>query len=362
MNRLKISWCFISLAMLLFLGCAVGEKNEVLSRRLSRPLDKKPVSQTVPAQAPVYLSLLDNLNDFVFFANGGGWDAKSYIGYNMCWVVKLPPAPAGDYEKAFLGAKIGRMKMEPIPGRPKWEKRPVRGSINIAVASEPIWPHSQRHLLAKTVDIPLEGEKTDAVEGVGESRWFWVEVPVKSISSTQSNYVAVFSPSKSLYGAARCPILAAGPSDQNVNAWLNNSVKGQPPFNSRETLKTKVHYKPAVAVKLVPSNNKQVKVSLREKPLPDTVIEDKIVFSASVLGEDIQNAWVEFSTDTKNWIRATSPLWNAPYIFTVKRARLLEGDNQVRVTAVDAWENRGFSESVNIKVINNGEKKLEIGN
>ena len=53
----------------------------------------------------VFLADLPNPNDFTLFANGG-WDGSWYVGYNTCWMQKLPAPPAGEYKRAFLGARF----------------------------------------------------------------------------------------------------------------------------------------------------------------------------------------------------------------------------------------------------------------
>lgn len=315
------------------------------------PAAEPPRQEKGDAQ-PVYLAEVSNPNDFVLFANGGGWDGNWFVGYNTCWVSKLPAAPAGEYKRAFIGAKLGRMKTESIPGRPSWEKRPIPGEVNIAVAQEPLWPQSRRFVLTETGAIPLEGDAENAVEGVGESNWFWVEVPVRFVSTERENYVALYSPTPALSKAARAPVLAAAPGDTRQNTWLNSTVKGEPPFNREDALKTPVTYfEPAIAIKLVPVNREEVEVRLRRRPPEDDhLLEDKVELSADVHGKGIQSVWVEYSTDTRVWRPAGLPLSGAPYIFTVKRGQLLEGANRVRVAATDVLENKGVSETLTFHV------------
>jgi hypothetical protein len=303
-----------------------------------------------PAPPPVFIAELPNPNDFTLFGNGG-WDGNWYVGHNTLWVSRLPPVPAGDYSRAFIGARLGRMKSEAIPGRPPWEKRPIPGEVDIAVAQEPLWPQSRQFLLTRTENIPLEGDAESAVEGVGESRWFWAEVPLKFLSRQKDNYVALFSPSEALSNAARAPILAAGNGDTRQNSWLNSSVKGRPPVSAAEVLKTTVTYfEPALAIKLVPPNENRVEVVLTAGPAAHPVMKERLVLSATVHGRDVQSAWVEFSTDTRSWRQAAGALHSAPYVFTVRTDRLLPGENWLRAAAVDSWENRGTSEAVSVFV------------
>src|SRR3989339_2218179 len=73
---------------------------------------------------PTYIALQQNINDFGRFADGGD-DANWYIGYNNAWIVKLPPAPMGDFGRAYIGAKIGRAKTRPSP-RKSWQGKSSR--------------------------------------------------------------------------------------------------------------------------------------------------------------------------------------------------------------------------------------------
>src|SRR5438034_8280659 len=110
-------------------------------------------SQEANSDFPIFLADLPNPADFSLFANGG-WDGNWYVGYDKCWISKLPPPPPGEYKRAFLGAKLGRMKTTAQPGRPPWEKQPILGEVDIAVASEPLWPQSRRYMLTGTQYIP----------------------------------------------------------------------------------------------------------------------------------------------------------------------------------------------------------------
>jgi hypothetical protein len=319
---------------------------------------QQPVVTSVPVEnvalsipSPVFLAELPNPNDFILFANGAGWDGNWYVGYNTCWISKLPPAPPGPYAKAFLGARLGRMKTESVPGRPSWEKQPINGVIDISVASEPLWPQSKRFLLTPTADIPLEGDLENAVEGVGESRWFWVEVPPSLISSSTNNYVALFSPSDNLKDAAHSPILASGWGTTLVNTWLNSSVKGGPPVSAEEALRTGVTYfEPGIAIKLIPPNDGAVSVALTRAPAMEETVGETFLIGATVLGQDVESAWVEFSTNTKHWHRAAPPAWTPPYLFSIKSRRLVTGLNHLRVIAMDAWHNRGQSAVISVNV------------
>ena len=66
---------------------------------------------------PVFLASRSNPNEYSVFANNG-WDGNWYVGYDTAWIQKLPPLPGGNYARAFVGAKLGRMKTLPPAGRP----------------------------------------------------------------------------------------------------------------------------------------------------------------------------------------------------------------------------------------------------
>jgi hypothetical protein len=287
---------------------------------------------------------LPNLNDFTLLANGG-FDPGWRVGYGSAWVVQLPPAPAGRWTRAFLGAKIGRAKLEPVPGRPPWEKRRVKGDIDIALSSEPLWPQSRRHLLTRAEEIPLEGDPDNPVDGVGESRWFWVEIPVKHVAFDAPNFIALYSTARALAAPERAPVLAAGPRPVGVaavNTWLSGGVGGQPPMGAAEALKTPVRtYAPAVAIKLLAaSTDEPPSVRWTEFPAEDAA-SAPFQLGASVTGSDVAQAWVEVSTDTRAWSRFSAPLPTPPYLFTVDPSRLPSGDVWTRIAASDAAERRG---------------------
>src|SRR3989338_7794366 len=67
------------------------------------------------SRLPIFVSLATNINDFGRFADSGP-DENWYIGFNNAWIVELPPAPIGEYSRAFIGAKVGRAKTRPKRG------------------------------------------------------------------------------------------------------------------------------------------------------------------------------------------------------------------------------------------------------
>src|SRR5438477_3405054 len=92
---------------------------------------------------PVFLTQVPNPNDYSLFANGG-WDGNWYVGYNTCWIKKLPPIPTGEYSRAYMGAKLGRMKLVANP-KNIWDKQPVPGTIYMAIASTTAWSRDRNY-------------------------------------------------------------------------------------------------------------------------------------------------------------------------------------------------------------------------
>jgi len=110
-----------------------------------------------PSDYPVYISKLPNPNDYNLFANSG-WDGNWYVGYNTCWIKKLPFIQPGTYTRAYLGAKLGRMKLLPNT-KNVWDKKPVPGAIYMAIASTTAWNSDHGFLLTTTEDIRWKGMK-----------------------------------------------------------------------------------------------------------------------------------------------------------------------------------------------------------
>ncbi|MBK8575149.1 MAG: hypothetical protein IPN90_05550 [Elusimicrobia bacterium] len=311
-------------------------------------LDKKvsPAQVDHPASPPpVYLSARPCLNDYQFLADGGETFGFS-VGYSRSWIVRLPPVPAGPWVRAYVGAKLGAMKTERKPGRPDWDRRVVPGEIFAAVAQDIPLPQSRRISLARTEEIPLASDPRQPLEGVGEARWFWTEIPLAFLSTTTPNLVALYSPSAPLKGEERSPILSGARAEGPPIAWWRDKAEGGPPHNSTEAFQfPAVSYTPAVAIKLVPARTERPAVTLRVFADP-SVKGKNYICSAAVEGTDIDSAWVEMSVDGRSWTRWGRPVRGAPYVFSVSREALPRGPLQLRVAARDIWENAGFSPAV----------------
>lgn len=302
---------------------------------------------------PTYLCALPNINNYDIFANAG-WDGNWYVGYNVCWIKKLPAPQKLDYIKAFVGAKIGRAKTESVAGSPLWDKKPIKGDIYISLASTPAWRDNQKYLLAATDDIPLEGDFENALEGVGEARWFWTEVPLDGVNFEGPNFIALWSPTQYFVTRDTAPILCGGWGVRNAEAttWLNDEITGSAPSDINKSLKTPISvFEPAIALKLVRRESiQQITIVIADIYEDKSEKHNKII-SASIEGSQIERSWIEVTPINKNaWKKLGRFLYNPPYIFTIVPAELPEGKIYVRVACEDIWSNTGYSRPVEMSV------------
>lgn len=339
---------------------------------------------------PVIIAEVENLNDFALFATSG-WDGNWYVGYNHAWVTKLPKAPEGNYVKAYLGAKMGRAKnvirreleraenhfqrLENLPEEKReasakqlqygnfkeiskkikeLENRlssPHSGKIYIGINSSPQWDKKHSFFLVFEEDVPLEGDPEEALEQVGEARWFWVEIPLDLISFDEQNYIAIWSPDENLNSAQVSPILASAWGGKEVNTWLDQESEGKSPSSLSRPVTI---FEPALAIKLVPSNEKRLSVEILNIGDGEEIKEKRAV-NASVSGEDIVRAWLEISQDkssskVQKWVRTGRPAFGAPYSITLDPTKLEGGVHYLRMGAEDFWGNVGYSRSIKISV------------
>ena len=343
-------------AFIVFLNNVPGLYAQGSSDPLAEPdfsdieVEEKPVKRSVPERKPApasspvvtYLSLAVNINDFGRFADGGS-DSNWYIGFNNAWIVKLPPAPAGDYSKAFIGAKIGRSKSQSLDS--PWERVRIPGKVYMAISQSPSFGSEQSFFLAETQDIPAEADPSVSISGTGRSEWFWTEVQPSQVSSEKPNYLIIWSPTREFRDAARAPILAGlEAASQGAGAepaaWNNHSIQGVPPRGEGGTLQVPItNIRPALAVKLVSRGERSVKVL-------DTYVQasqESLVVRCSVEGRDVELAWVEMSQDELEWRRVSSFLRSSPFIFTLPRSLLPSRGAYFRVKARDASAAEGFS-------------------
>lgn len=301
-------------------------------------------ASSTTAVLPIYLSLAPNINRFDRFANGGS-DESWYIGFNNAWIVKLPPAPLGDFAHVFIGAKIGRAKTRPNPKKP-WLRELIDGNVYMAISQTPSFSFEQESFLASAGDLPVEPDPQTYVEGVGEAQWFWHEVPMASVSFTRPNYLIIWSRSSYFTRASSSPILAAVSAEEagigsETRAWNNHSIMGVPPRSPGSSLETPLNsIYPALAIKLVPPNDGEVSVS--GLSVTRSGKSGLVEFSAG--GDDIIEAWVESSRDQLDWTPISKVRREPPYFFTLGPDKFPTPGNYLRGAARDADGNVGTSE------------------
>lgn len=328
-------------SLLITASMAIGSAQEEFSfpapSPSSVPILERPATPT-PAQ-PTYVALTPNINDFGRFADSGS-DANWYVGFNNAWIVQLPQAPAGEYTRAFIGAKLGRAKTQAKSGRP-WERESIHGKIYIAVSAIPAFTAEQSFFLTEASDIPLEPDPRAYINGTGQSQWFWAEVPVGMIDFQRPNYLIVWSPTEYLINASSSPILAAFEETsqdhgEGVRAWVNRSIQGVPPRRTTGTLETPIrHLAPALAIKLV-SNNRN---PITTQDCATRRAGRGILFTFSVTAKNAEMAWVERSRDGLEWERVSRYLRQPPYAVTLPADIVGMQGSYLRATAMDLLGN-----------------------
>ncbi len=289
----------------------------VLAASLAGAADGLPAALSTSTIVPTIVTLAPGLHDYSRFADGGS-DANWYVGFNNAWIVKLPPAPAGDFARAFIGAKLGRAKTRPVPDKP-WLREIIPGKVYAGISATPAWTSEQSFFLAETRDIPAEADPQARVDGVGAGEWFWAEVPLTQVSFTAPNYLIVWSPTNYFTKASSAPILGAVDLEEGggeTRAWLNRSIQGVPPRARGASLETPLNtLGPAIAIKLVPPGPDEPAVSVADLTVAHAGKHVLVRFSAA--GEDVAEAWVEASRDQLEWQRVSRFIRKPPYSFTL---------------------------------------------
>jgi len=291
---------------------------------------------------PAYFAAEKNLGKYYLYADGG-FHADWYVGYNNCWVIKLPPIPTGGYAKAYLGAKLGRAKITSWPA--SWDTTPIPGKIYMALNQAPSFNSDQTYFLAEAADLPREPLQNDSLDGVDSSRWLWTEIPLSRVSPEKPNYLALWSSSRFFLSASSSPIVAAAMGDNSSeDVWLNRSIRGNAPSGDG-VLETPISgLKPAMAIKLVPLNEYKVFI----KGFSAELGQNDINVSFAAIGEDIRAAWLEVSYDKFDWQRVTRYLFKAPYFWTFGRAEVSKSMFYLRAAALDNLENIGYSKEITV--------------
>lgn len=289
----------------------------VVAALVSSAADGLPATLSTSSIVPTIVSLAPSVHEYERFADGGP-DANWYVGFNNAWIVKLPPAPAGEFAHAFIGAKLGRAKTRPMKDKP-WLRETIPGKVYAGISASPAWSSEQSFFLAETHDIPAEPDPQARVDGAGAGEWFWAEVPLAQISFTAPNYLIVWSPTNYFTKASSAPILAATDLVEpggETRAWLNRSVQGVPPRSKGASLETPLNtLAPAIAIKLVPPGPDEPAVSVADFSAARS--GKRVIVRFSAAGEDVAEAWVEASRDQLEWQRVSRLQRKPPYMFSL---------------------------------------------
>ncbi|MCD6311943.1 MAG: hypothetical protein J7M11_05740 [Elusimicrobia bacterium] len=249
------------------------------------------------AGEPRYIADLPNIHEYELFANNG-WTGNWYVGYDHCWIVKLPPVrEIKKFKKAFLGVKLGRAKTAAqianlIQSEINAQKKKLEGAspaekenllremeelkkkknlaknspIYLSVSNDSDFSDNKKYSAALNSEIPMEGDYNEALNNVGSGRWFWKEVPLSSISPDKENFVAVWSDNSLFTSASYAPVIAAGWSEKGKYAHLSTDNFGKAP----KSLEKKISFfTPALCIKLVPENKKELKVRIKKAGVND---------------------------------------------------------------------------------------------
>ncbi len=293
-----------------------------------------------------YIMQLSDIGKYYLYANSG-FNADWYVGYNNCWIVKLPPVKKDGFERAYIGAKLGRAKLDK-------DFSPIEGKIYVAISDRPSFGGNLGYFLADSFEIPKESPENESVSGVDSAKWFWFLVPMNQINPEKDNYIAIWSPSDTFTSSKNAPIIAAGyGQSEEENVWLNRSIKGSAPVGANALEMSISGIKPAVAIKLVPKNEYRVII----KNFSAEISNEEVVATFSVVGVDIQKAWLELSYDKFEWQKISSFMYNPPYSITLKRSDLPDEMFYLRAAARDSYENNGYSSELIIPAV---EKQSEV--
>jgi len=334
-----------------------------------------------------FVSKLPNPNEYYLFATSG-WTGNWYIGPDHCWIQEFENVDFENYEKVFIGAKIGRAKrnkeilesldyfkkMKELKKKEKeilekkgdekikieeeiktlkkeietLEKEVLSSEKNIyiSITDEPMkW--KKRWVLVKNSLIPLQGSYVEAIDGVGEARWFWVEIPKKYLRKNKKLYIAVWSDYKYFKDVNKAPILAAGWGDKKKDSWVCNVKNEYPDFSTKKNIS---FFEPAIGIKLVRNEKESIFVKIKSyKYEKDPEKKDKYILRVylDIKGKDITKYNLLREVNGK-FIYFGFFFYNPPYIITVKDIE--KGKYYVKAMARNWQENVGFSDLIEIRI------------
>ena len=205
-------------------------------------------------------------------------------------------------------------------------------------------------MLTRTEDIPLEYDYENAIEDVGESRWFWTEIPLDKINFRGDNYLILWSPNEYFTSTSSAPILAAAWGDKEVDSWLNTKIAGQP-SDLEDPLSTPITvFEPAIAMKLIPKgieNNLKIEIIDIKDVLKDSPAKS---ITALIEGSGVERAWLEFSKNGRSWKKIYRHIYGPPYVFILNPEGFAAGKITIRVSALDMFGNVASSKGITLTI------------
>jgi hypothetical protein len=297
---------------------------------------------------PVYVPER-NPHEYTLFANGG-WDGNWYVGYDTCWVRKLPALPAGNFERAYLGARVGRAKLQRT-GKAYHDISPIPASLYIALSDTTTWKKEHTYPLVQAAQLPWEPSFEETLTGVGESDWFWTEVPLAALQSKRDLFIALGASTPGFVSVSSSPILAAAWGNKSGNTWIIRNLKGAPPEKSQAMDAISV-FDPAIVLKLIPKGpSRLLKVQLHGWT-PGTVENPISTILAHVSGDAVTRVWLEAQPAAKktSWLPIGQALRKPPYRIPVPQTQLPLGRVRLRVGAANEWEDVVYSTAFTVEV------------
>jgi hypothetical protein len=290
-----------------------------------------------------FIAELPSPGEFTLFANGG-WTGNWYVGYNHGWVSELPPVKKEGFVKFYIGARIGRAKtnqqIKEVLSKNEESKddiAPGPYSILIGVSGSKEERPEKGLILTKTDRIPMEGSAVAALENVGESRWFWLEIDKKLLSSDFKNYIHLWSNDKELNSVETAPILAGGVgSNDRENSYLFK-IDGE-----KKDIKTIKFFEPALAIKFVGNNVPVPKVEISNFG-SHPVDAMKQIIETEVSGDYITEVGVQLDSGS-GWKNTEKVISNPPYNLIFNFKDLVPGKYKLRCFVKNWWEKISYSE------------------
>ncbi|MFW6134076.1 MAG: hypothetical protein ACOC5R_00705 [Elusimicrobiota bacterium] len=272
-------------------------------------------------------------SEFNLFANGG-WNGNWYVGYNHGWVSKLPPVDTENFEKVYLGAKLGQAKskkqIEEIVGKDAVKDYPYRIMIGASNSKD---KKPSGIILTTTDKIPQEGSSVAPLENVRDSRWFWIEIEKDEINKSTYNYIHLWSPDTQMKNARVAPILAGGfGSNKRENSYV--IVDGE--------IKVIKFYEPGIAIKLVGENPPSPEIKIKSfKSHP--VDQLKQVIRTAVQGRYITGVGVEINKG-QDWEKFPIFVTDPPYDIVFNFGGLEQGEYKLRCWVSNWWGEKAYSD------------------